>query len=62
MSSALSAFNWRGQPSEIAASIGRTPTLINFAKPHPLRNSEAQKVGSKSRNPTANISERGRVG
>jgi len=55
MSSTLSAFNWRGQPSEIAKSLAKATGTAAPAKGHPLRNSEAQKVRSASRAPTANI-------
>jgi hypothetical protein len=64
MSSALSAFNWRGQPSEIAPALGRTQTApktppkpITYSnKPaHGLRPAEAQRIRSKGRAPTANI-------
>lgn len=64
MSSQNNAFDWKGQPSETGASLGRTQTapkskpvpLTYSKKPaHHLRSAEAQKVGSTSRNPTANI-------
>jgi len=49
MSSTLSAFNWKGQPSECGAALGRTQTAPKTppkpitirsmpAKDHPLRN------------------------
>lgn len=63
MTSPLSAFNWRNSESTIAPSLRKTqiapksPTPpITIGKRHPLRSSEAQKIGSKSRAPTANIS------
>ncbi|MCY1170282.1 hypothetical protein D9M73_103460 [compost metagenome] len=57
-------FTWRGQPSTTGKDLGRTqrapktpPTPLTFTKKptHPLRNSEAQKVGSTSRAPTSSI-------
>lgn len=54
MSAAISTSNWRGQPSEIGKTLAQPSKAP--AKDHPLRNSEASKVRSKSRNPTANIS------
>lgn len=64
MSSTLSAFHWRGQPSETGEALGRTqrapknpaPSLIFTKKQlHPLRNNEASKVASTSRAPTSSI-------
>lgn len=64
MSAAISAFHWRGQPSEIGKTLAKTQTApkspappITFTKKktHPLRNAEAQKVRSTSRAPTASI-------
>jgi hypothetical protein len=51
MSSTLSAFNWKGQPSETGAALGRTQTAPKTtpkpisirsmpAKDHPLRNAK----------------------
>jgi hypothetical protein len=65
-----SPWDFKGIPSQIGDSLGRTqtprkapaPSLIFTAKQlHPLRKSEASKVGSTSRNPTANISKGGRA-
>jgi hypothetical protein len=59
------SFDWQGTPSECGPALGRTqrapktpaPSLIFTKKQlHPLRGSEAQKIGSTSRAPTANIS------
>jgi hypothetical protein len=55
MSSSLSVFNWRGQPSEIGKSLAKTTGTAAPAKGHPLRGAEAQKVRSTSRAPTASI-------
>jgi hypothetical protein len=58
------SFMWRGQPSEIGKTLMKTqtapkspapPLTFTKKKTHPLRGSEAQKLGSKSRAPTANI-------
>lgn len=48
-------FNWRGQPSEIAKSLAKATGTAAPANGHPLRNSEAQKIRSKSRAATASI-------
>jgi hypothetical protein len=59
-----SPWDFKGIPSQIGESLGRTqrapknpaPSLIFTKKQlHPLRNSEASKVASTSRAPTANI-------
>lgn len=55
MSSTLSPFHWKGTPSEIGKSLVKTSGTAAPAKGHPLRGSEAQKVGSTSRAPTANV-------
>ena len=55
MSAAISTFNWRGQPSEIAKSLVKATGTAAPAKGHPLRGSEAQKLRSASRAPTACI-------
>lgn len=50
-------FDWKnGQPSEIAKSLAKATGKAAPAKDHPLRGSEAQKISSTSRAPTANIS------
>jgi hypothetical protein len=38
MSSALSAFNWHGQPSQIGPSLMKPTGSTQPAKDHPLRN------------------------
>ena len=59
-----SPFSWRDEPSVIGKTLKKTQTApkkpappITFTKKktHPLRGSEAQKVRSTSRAPTANI-------
>lgn len=45
MSSTLSAFNWRGQPSEIGASLGRTQTAPKTT-PKPLTYSKRNHTSS----------------
>ncbi len=66
-----SPWDFKGIPSQIGESLGRTqrapktkPTPLTFTnkQQYPLRVSEAEKVGSKSRNPTASINtERPRI-
>ena len=57
-------FDWRLERSVIGKTLAKTQTApkspappITFTKKktHPLRNAEAQKVGSTSRAPTANV-------
>ncbi len=55
MSSTLSAFHWKGTPSAIGKSLIKSCGTAAPAKGHPLRGSEAQKVRSASRAPTASI-------
>jgi hypothetical protein len=59
-----SIFNWRDQSSDTGKDLGRKekavtthPAPITYSKQpsHYVRKSEAQKVGSTSRNPTASI-------
>ncbi len=50
-----SPFNWRGQPSTVGKALIKTTGTAAPAKGHPLRGSEAQKLRSTSRAPTASI-------
>lgn len=55
MSSTLSAFHWKGAPSQIGKSLIKSCGTAPPAKGHPLRGAESQKVRSASRAPTASI-------
>lgn len=54
-----SAFHWAGKPSIFSSDTRFVPSAQGRSttppKSHPLRNAEAQKVGSASRAPTANV-------